>query len=64
MEGTGLKFAPVVVRHLLDPLSMFEPMDRTSWTHNYVVQIVLMQSLICLQLPILPTLYHPPPYTV
>ena len=34
MEGMGLKFAPVIVRHLLVPLSMFGPMAGTSWTHS------------------------------
>ena len=34
MEGIGLKFAPVIVRHLLVPLSMFGPMAGTSWTHS------------------------------
>ena len=29
MEGMGLKFTPVVVRHLLGPLSMFGPMAGT-----------------------------------
>ena len=39
MEGMGLKFAPVIVRHLLVPLSMFGPMAGTSWTHSYIVLI-------------------------
>ena len=34
MEGMGLKFIPVEVRHLLGPLSMFGSMAGTSWTHN------------------------------
>ena len=34
MEGMGLKLTPVVVRHLLGPLSMFGPMASTSWTHS------------------------------
>ena len=34
MEGMGLKFIPVVVRHLLGPLSMFGPMAGTSWTQS------------------------------
>ena len=38
MEGMGLKFTPVVVRHLLGPLSMFGPMfgamAGTSCTHS------------------------------
>ena len=33
MESMGLKFIPEIVRHLLDHLSMFGPMDGTSWTH-------------------------------
>ena len=51
MEGMGLKLIPVVVRHLLGPLSMFEPMAGTSWTHSYIVQTVLME---------LPQAAHPP----
>ena len=34
MESMGLKFTSVVVRRLLDPLIMFEPMAGTSWTHS------------------------------
>ena len=34
MEGMGLKFTPVIVGHLLGPLSMFGPMASTSWTHG------------------------------
>ena len=34
MEDMGLKFTPVIVRHLLGPLSMFGPMAGTSWTHS------------------------------
>ena len=34
MEGMGLKLTPVLVRHLLGPLSMFGPMTGTSWTHS------------------------------
>ena len=37
MEGVGLKFIPVIsviLKHLLDPLSMFGPMAGTSWTHS------------------------------
>ena len=34
MEGMGVKFNPVVVRHLLGPLSMCGPVAGTSWTHN------------------------------
>ena len=34
MEGMGLKFIPVVVRRLLGPQSVFEPMAGTSWTHS------------------------------
>ena len=30
MEGMGLKFTPVIVRHLLGPLCMFGPMAGTS----------------------------------
>ena len=29
MEGMGLKLTPVVVRHLLGPLSLLGPMDIT-----------------------------------
>ena len=29
MEGMGLKFSPVIVRHLLGHLSVFGPMART-----------------------------------
>ena len=32
MEGMGLKFTPVIARHLLGRLSMFEPMAGTYWT--------------------------------
>ena len=35
MEVMSLKFTPVVVRCLIDPLSMFGPMAGTSWTHSY-----------------------------
>ena len=35
-EGMGLKFIPVIVRHLLGPLRMFGPLAGTSWTHMYV----------------------------
>ena len=34
MESMGLKLTTVVVRRLLDPLSMFEPIAGTSWTHS------------------------------
>ena len=34
MEIMGLKFTPVVVRHLLVPLGMFGPMAGTSWTNR------------------------------
>ena len=34
MEGIDLKFTPVIVRHLLGPLSMFGSMAGTSWTHS------------------------------
>ena len=34
MEGMGLKFTPVIGRHLLGYLSMFESMAGTSWTHS------------------------------
>ena len=34
MEDMGLKFIPVIVRHLLDPLSMIAFVASTSWTHN------------------------------
>ena len=34
MEGVGLKFTAVVVRYLLDPLSMFGPVAGTSWTQS------------------------------
>ena len=36
MEGIGLKLTPVLVRHLLGPLSMFGPtgMADISWTHS------------------------------
>ena len=34
MEGMGLKFTSAVVKRLLGPLSMFEPMAGTSWTHS------------------------------
>ena len=34
MEGMGLKVTPVVMRHLLHPLSMFGPMADTSRTHS------------------------------
>ena len=34
MESMGLKFTLMVVRHLLDPMSMFGPMAGTSWTHS------------------------------
>ena len=34
MEGTGLKFIPVIVRRLLGHLSMFGSMAGTSWTHS------------------------------
>ena len=35
MEGMGLKFTPVVVKHLLGLLSMRGSMTGTSWTHIY-----------------------------
>ena len=35
MEGMGLKFIPVIGRHLLRHSSMFEPMTGTSGTHSY-----------------------------
>ena len=35
MGAKGLKLAPVVVRHLLGPLGMSEPMGGTSCTHCY-----------------------------
>ena len=34
MEGMGLKLTPVVVRCRLGPLSIFDPIADTSWTHN------------------------------
>ena len=34
MEGMGLKFTPVVVRHLLGHLGTFGPMAGTSWTRG------------------------------
>ena len=34
MEGMGLKFTPMVVKHLLGPLSMFGPGAGISWTHS------------------------------
>ena len=34
MEGVGLKFIPVILKHLLDPLNMFGPMAGTFWTHT------------------------------
>ena len=34
MEGMGLKLAPVVVRYVLGPLSMFGPMASTSFTRG------------------------------
>ena len=34
MEAMGLKFTPVVVRHLIGRLSMFVPMAATSWTYS------------------------------
>ena len=36
MEGMGLKFTLVIVRHFLGPLNMFGPMTGTSWTHRIV----------------------------
>ena len=32
MEGMGLTFTLVIVRHRLGPLSMFGPIAGTSWT--------------------------------
>ena len=54
MKGVGLKLTLVVVRHLIGPPSMFGPMAETSWTHSYIVQTVLTESLTHLQLPTLP----------
>ena len=34
MEDMGLKFTPVIGRHLLGHLSMFGPVDSTSGTHS------------------------------
>ena len=34
MEGIGLKVSPVVVRQLVDHLSMFGPIADTSWTYS------------------------------
>ena len=38
MGGMGLIFTPVLVRHLLGPLSFSRPMTSTSWTHSYSKQ--------------------------
>ena len=35
MEGIGLKYTPVVVRHLLGPLNMFGLMADTSSPNSY-----------------------------
>ena len=34
MEGMGLRFIPMVVRHLIVPLNMFDSMVGTSWTYS------------------------------
>ena len=34
MEGMGIKFTPLIVRHLLGPLSIFGPIVETTWTHS------------------------------
>ena len=57
MEGMGLKFIPVIVRYLLDSLSMLG-----LWL-TFVGVIIASPTipngrLPCLQLPILP--HHPP----
>ena len=41
MEGVGLKFTPVVLRHLLGLLSLFGPMACTSWT---ILQMLVVGS--------------------
>ena len=38
MENMCHIFTPVVMRHLLGPISMFGPMAGTSWTHSYSKQ--------------------------
>ena len=34
MGGMDLIFTPVLVRHLLDPPGLCEPMTSTSWIHS------------------------------
>ena len=34
MESMDLKFTPMMVRHLLGPLSTFGPIDGNSWTRS------------------------------
>ena len=35
MKSMGLKFSPLIVGHLLGPLSMFRLLAGTFWTHSY-----------------------------
>ena len=48
MKGMGLKFTPVVVRHLLGPLSVFGSMAGTSWTYSsHILSLTLTTYCEC-----------------
>ena len=38
MGGMGLKLTPVLVKHLLGFLGLFEPTAGASWAHSYSEQ--------------------------
>ena len=44
MGGVGLIFTPVLVTYVLGPLGLSGPMTRTSWTHGYVLQTVILKG--------------------
>ena len=56
MEGTGLKFTPVVVKHLLGTLSMCWAYGR-HFLDSWLVQAVLTEGMTNFQLPFL---HHQP----
>ena len=64
MGGIKRKLLPVLVRYVFGPLGLSGPIVGASWTHSYSNYInspnIVTYGIICMQLPTLPTPYHPP----